>query len=156
MEIDSLGPETRVAVLGLGYVGLPLAHVIARFYDTIGFDIDAERVREINQGVDRNLALQPDDLKSERRINYSSENDSLAGARIYIITAPTPVDAQNQPNLSPVLHATKLVAQHLKPGCIVVFESTVYPGATEEECVPVLEKFSGLKFNQDFFVGYSP
>ena len=156
MDINNLGPDTRVAVLGLGYVGLPLAHAIAEFYDTIGFDIDDGRVEEINQGVDRNLALTSEDLKSNRRIKYSHEATDLADAQIYIITAPTPVNDQNQPDLSPVLNATELVAEHLQKNCIVIFESTVYPGATEEECVPVLEKHSGLKFNQDFFVGYSP
>ncbi len=156
MDINNLGPDTRVAVLGLGYVGLPLAHAIAEFYDTIGFDIDDGRVEEINQGVDRNLALTSEDLKSNRRIKYSHEATDLADAQIYIITAPTPVNDQNQPDLSPVLNATELVAEHLQKNCIVIFESTVYPGATEEECVPVLEKHSGLKFNQDFLVGYSP
>ena len=156
MDINNLGPDTRVAVLGLGYVGLPLAHAIAEFYDTIGFDIDDGRVEEINQGVDRNLALTSEDLKSNRRIKYSHEATDLADPQIYIITAPTPVNDQNQPDLSPVLNATELVAEHLQKNCIVIFESTVYPGATEEECVPVLEKHSGLKFNQDFFVGYSP
>lgn len=156
MELPSLSSETKVAVLGLGYVGLPLAHAIAQHYPTVGFDIDVARVDEINAGQDRNLALSSEDLQSQENITYSSDHSVLANANIYIITAPTPVDAQNQPDLSPVLHATHLVADKLSAGAIVIFESTVYPGATEEECVPILEELSGLRLNHDFWVGYSP
>jgi len=150
MTPSPLGPDTKIAVLGLGYVGLPLAHAIAAHFPTAGFDIDSGRVEEIKRGVDRNLALDQSALAEARQITYSSDPDILDDARMFIVTAPTPVDAQNQPDLSPVLAATELVAAKLSPGCFVVFESTVYPGATEEECVPVLEKVSGLKFNVGF------
>ncbi len=156
MTLRPLGANTKVAVLGLGYVGLPLAHAIAARFPTVGFDIDTSRVNEINQGMDSNLALDQATLAEDRQITYSSDPEILQGAQLFIITAPTPVDKQNQPDLSPVLVATELVAKHLTPGTVVVFESTVYPGATEEECVPVLEQVSGLTFNKDFFVGFSP
>lgn len=156
MSLAPLGPDTKVAVLGLGYVGLPLAHAIAAHFPTVGFDINGDRVKEITRGVDKTLALDPDELAADRNIEYTSDPDRLAGADLFIVTAPTPVDKQNQPDLSPVLEASRLVAERLTTGGIVIFESTVYPGATEEECVPVLEAGSGLKFNKDFFVGFSP
>ncbi|MEQ8314001.1 MAG: nucleotide sugar dehydrogenase [Gammaproteobacteria bacterium] len=156
MSLAPLGPDTKVAVLGLGYVGLPLAHAIAAHFPTVGFDINGDRVKEITRGVDKTLALDPDELAADRNIEYTSDPDRLAGADLFIVTAPTPVDKQNQPDLSPVLEASRLVAEKLTTGGIVIFESTVYPGATEEECVPVLEAGSGLKFNEDFFVGFSP
>lgn len=156
MTFSPLETDTKIAVLGLGYVGLPLAHAIAAHFPTVGFDIDKSRVDEINKGEDRTLALDESALSEDRNIAYSNDPEDLAGAQLFIVTAPTPVDEQNQPDLSPVLAATELVARHLTAGCIVVFESTVYPGATEEECVPILEKLSGLTFNQDFFVGFSP
>lgn len=156
MSLAPLGPDTKVAVLGLGYVGLPLAHAIAAHFPTVGFDINHDRVSEIAQGVDRTLALDAEELAADRNIEYTSDPERLAGANLFIVTAPTPVDKQNQPDLSPVLQASRLVAERLATGGIVIFESTVYPGATEEECVPVLESGSGLKFNKDFFVGFSP
>lgn len=156
MSLAPLGPDTKIAVLGLGYVGLPLAHAIAAHFPTVGFDINGDRVKEITRGVDKTLALDPDELAADRNIEYTSDPDRLAGADLFIVTAPTPVDKQNQPDLSPVLEASRLVAERLTTGGIVIFESTVYPGATEEECVPVLEAGSGLKFNKDFFVGFSP
>lgn len=156
MSLAPLGPDTKVAVLGLGYVGLPLAHAIAAHFPTVGFDINGDRVSEIAQGVDKTLALDPDELAADRNIEYTSDPNRMAGADLFIVTAPTPVDKQNQPDLSPVLEASRLVAERLSSGGIVIFESTVYPGATEEECVPVLEAGSGLKFNKDFFVGFSP
>lgn len=156
MTLSPLGPDTKVAVLGLGYVGLPLAHAIAAHFPTVGFDINTDRVNEITRGIDRTLALNRDELTAARNIEYSSDPDCMVGATLFIITAPTPVDKQNQPDLSPVLDACRLVAKKLSKGGIVIFESTVYPGATEEECVPALESGSGLKFNEDFFVGFSP
>lgn len=156
MTLQELGPETRIGVLGLGYVGLPLAHALGLHYPTLGFDINHERIAAIKAGIDANLALTPEQLAAETRTRYTDDPADLAGCEIYIITAPTPVDSQNQPDLGPVLYATELVAQVLAPGAIVIFESTVYPGATEEECVPVLEQHSGLVFNQDFYAGYSP
>lgn len=151
-----LNQDIRIAVLGLGYVGLPLAYALASRYQVTGFDINAERVEQINAGHDSNGALNSEALAESRNIRYSSHVDDLANHDIFIITAPTPVDGQNQPDLGPVKSATRLVAQHLNKGGIVIFESTVYPGATEEECVPLLTAESGLEFNQDYFVGYSP
>lgn len=156
MSQDALSAETKIGVLGLGYVGLPLAHALAQHFPTVGYDINAQRVGEILQGVDHNLALSADDLKPHGNITYTAEADALSGCEIYIVTAPTPIDAQNQPDLEPVRKACRLVAANLQKDNIVIFESTVYPGATEEECVPILSEVSGLKFNVDFFVGYSP
>ncbi|MEX0963365.1 MAG: nucleotide sugar dehydrogenase [Pseudohongiellaceae bacterium] len=156
MNISPLSKDTRIAVIGLGYVGLPLAHAFGRIYPTVGFDIDKQRVEEINKGVDRNNELAAEKFAEAQNIEYSSDESCLTGCDIYIITAPTPVDKQNQPDLEPVRKATRLVASFLKQGDIVIFESTVYPGATEEECVPLLIEISGLAYNTDFFVGYSP
>lgn len=156
MSLDALSTETKIAVLGLGYVGLPLAHALAQHFPTVGFDIDAQRVGEILQGFDHNLALSADELKDQGNISYTDEVSALSDRDIYIITAPTPIDAQNQPDLEPVRNACRLVAAQLQAGNIVIFESTVYPGATEEECVPILTQVSGLEFNVDYFVGYSP
>ncbi|MCH7672184.1 MAG: nucleotide sugar dehydrogenase [Proteobacteria bacterium] len=156
MSQDALSTETKIGVLGLGYVGLPLAHALAQHFPTVGYDINAQRVEEILQGIDHNLALSADDLKLHSKITYTAEADALSDCEIYIITAPTPIDAQNQPDLEPVRKACRLVAASLQKDNIVIFESTVYPGATEEECVPILSEVSGLKFNVDYFVGYSP
>lgn len=156
MTLPSLNSDTRVAVLGLGYVGLPLAHSIAAHFPTVGFDINSERVAEICKAYDRNRQLTSDELLNQKNATYSDIPASLSNADIYIITAPTPVDQQNQPDLTPVLNATRLVGERLNKGNIVIFESTVYPGATEEDCIPVLEQLSGLEFNKDFYVGYSP
>jgi len=156
MNIAPLTQDSRIAVLGLGYVGLPLAHAFGKIYPTVGFDINKRRITEINQGVDSNNELAADQFKEALSIEYSDDESSLANCDIYIITAPTPVDRQKQPDLEPVKQATRMVAAHLKPGNIVIFESTVYPGATEEECVPLLSAISGLEYNSEYFVGYSP
>ncbi|MEX2469843.1 MAG: nucleotide sugar dehydrogenase [Pseudohongiellaceae bacterium] len=156
MNLPTLDENTRIAVLGLGYVGLPLAHALAARHATTGFDINARRVEELRRGHDRNLALSSEELQQARRIDYHSDPACLDGADIYIVTAPTPVDKQNQPDLRPILGAARLIAAHLRPGNLVIFESTVYPGATEEECVPLLSEVSGLSYNEEFFVGYSP
>lgn len=156
MPLKALSPQTRIGVLGLGYVGLPLAHALGQRYPTTGFDINAERVAAICKGYDANLALTEEQLRAPSQAQYTADASALAPCDFYIITAPTPVDSQNQPDLGPVKNATGLVAAVLKAGDVVVFESTVYPGATEEECVPILEQVSGLVFNRDFFVGYSP
>lgn len=156
MSLSPLNEDTRLAVVGLGYVGLPLAHAFGKLYRTVGFDIDAHRVAEINEGIDRNNELSAAEFGAESKIEYTADESRLSECDIYIITAPTPVDAQNQPNLEPVRKATRLVASFLKKGNMVIFESTVYPGATEEECVPLLSEISGLAYNVDFFVGYSP
>jgi UDP-N-acetyl-D-galactosamine dehydrogenase len=156
MTLSPLNSDTRIAVIGLGYVGLPLAHALAKHYPTVGYDINQKRIEEILQGVDSNNELSSSELNAPSNIEYSSDGEALSASDIYIITAPTPVDAQNQPNLEPVKRATGLVASYLKKGNIVIFESTVYPGATEEECVPLLSELSGLNYNSEFFVGYSP
>jgi len=156
MHPCELNSKTRIAVLGLGYVGLPLAFALASRYRVLGFDINSQRVSEINAGHDRNGALNSEAFKESRQISYSSDPATLADADVYIITAPTPVTAQNQPDLEPLKHATRLVAEHLQQGNVVIFESTVYPGATEEECIPLLAAGSGLTLNDSFFVGYSP
>lgn len=156
MAPTSLTESTRIAVLGLGYVGLPLAYALASRYPVIGYDINERRVGEINKGFDCNGALSSEAFKEPRNIRYSNDTGDLTDCDVYIITAPTPVDGQNQPDLEPVRNATRLVAEHLRPGNIVIFESTVYPGATEEECIPLLSAGSGLAFNKDYYVGYSP
>lgn len=156
MDPTALDSNTKIAVMGLGYVGLPLAHALGQHFHTIGYDINAKRVEQINKGHDHTLALSKEALENSGRAVYTHNEADLAEAQIYIITAPTPVDKQNQPDLEPVRGATRQVAKYLKEGNIVIFESTVYPGATEEECVPLLDEGSGLKFNEGYYVGYSP
>ncbi len=148
--------EVKIAVIGLGYVGLPLAVEFGKKFDTIGFDVKEERLRELENGNDSTLEISSDELKSAVNLRYSCCQEALADRDIFIVTVPTPVDKYNRPELTPLYRASETVGKVLKPGAIVVYESTVYPGCTEEECVPVLEKFSGLKFNKDFFCGYSP
>ncbi len=155
MSLSPLNKNSHIGVLGLGYVGLPLAHAFGFHFRTSGFDINEQRITEIQQNFDRNRDLSKEILASGKT-QYSQEIGALADCDIYIVTAPTPVDKQNQPDLEPVLGAARLIAGMLKKGDLVIFESTVYPGATEEECVPVLEQVSGLRFNEDFYVGYSP
>ena len=144
----------QVAVMGLGYVGLPLSLEFAKKYPVVGFDIDQKRVHELQNGFDRTKEVDDMDLISD--IVFSSNVDDIAASNTYIVTVPTPVDQFYKPNLAPILKATEMVAKVLKKGDLVIYESTVYPGCTEEDCVPVLEKISGLTFNQDFFCGYSP
>ena len=151
--------NTKIAIIGLGYVGLPLAVEFAKKYSVVGFDINKKRIDELNSGNDHTLEVNSKDLSSVLHndgLFLTSEKKDLATANFYIITVPTPIDEQKKPNLAPLYSASKTVGSVLKKGDIVVYESTVYPGATEEECVPILEKTSGLKFNKDFFVGYSP
>lgn len=144
----------QMAVIGLGYVGLPLALEFAKKYPVIGFDIDQERVRELQNGYDRTKEVMESDLIS--KIVFSSNVNDISKANTYIVTVPTPIDNFYKPNLLPILKATEMIGRVLKPGDLVIYESTVYPGCTEEDCVPVLEKSSGLKYNKDFFCGYSP
>jgi UDP-N-acetyl-D-galactosamine dehydrogenase len=146
----------KIAVIGLGYVGLPLAVEFGRTRKVVGFDINSERVEELKKGYDRTLEVEENDLKSAKFLEYSSEEKSLSDSQIYIITVPTPIDSKNQPDLTPVKKSTETVAKYLKKGDIVIYESTVYPGVTEEVCVPIIEEVSGLKFNEEFFCGYSP
>jgi len=153
-----------IAVIGLGYVGLPLAVEFAKKYPVIGFDINKKRVSELREGNDFTLEVSSEDLKSvvkhengaAKGMLVSYELETLKNANVFIITVPTPVDKHNRPDLTPLVKASETVGKALKKGDIVVYESTVYPGVTEDECVPILEKVSGLKFNEDFYVGYSP
>lgn len=144
----------QVAVVGLGYVGLPLALEFAKKYPVVGFDIDDQRVDELQNGHDRTREVNGMDLISE--IEFSSNVEDIKHANTYIVTVPTPIDNFYKPNLAPILKATEMIGKILKEGDLVIYESTVYPGCTEEDCVPVLEKMSGLKYNIDFFCGYSP
>lgn len=151
---DPTGP--RIAVIGQGYVGLPLAVEFGKSLDTLGFDIDAARIAELESGHDHTLELDDAELAAAAHLRYSADVAELGDRNVYIVTVPTPIDAHEQPDLQPLRSATALVAGALKRGDLVVYESTVYPGTTEEVCVPLLEQGSGLRFNQDFFCGYSP
>jgi UDP-N-acetyl-D-glucosamine/UDP-N-acetyl-D-galactosamine dehydrogenase len=148
--------DVRIGVIGLGYVGLPLAVSFAREFDVVGFDINPTRVDELKTGHDRTLEVSDDVLAEAKRLTPTTDVESLREVGVYIVTTPTPIDEHKQPDLGPVLAATRSVAATLNRGDIVIYESTVYPGATEENCVPLLEQVSGLRFNEDFFVGYSP
>lgn len=149
----------KISVIGLGYVGLPLAVAFSDKFEVIGFDINEKRVEELNKFNDKTLEIDLEKLKNaitNNKMKLSSKIDDIKECNFYIVSVPTPVDKNNRPDLTPLLKASQSVGSVLKKGDIVVYESTVYPGATEEECVPVLEKFSNLKFNEDFFCGYSP
>ena len=146
----------KIAVIGLGYVGLPLAAEFGKKRPTIGFDINQKRINELSKGFDRTLEVDSDELKEASHLSYTSEGNDLAEAQIYIVTVPTPINEYKQPDLTPLKMASATVGKTLKKGDIVIYESTVYPGCTEDDCVPILERESGLKFNQDFFCGYSP
>jgi UDP-N-acetyl-D-galactosamine dehydrogenase len=147
---------SNIAIIGLGYVGLPLAIEFGKQRPVLGFDINASRITELQSGQDHTLEATPEELAAAIHLSFSSTAADLAACQIFIVTVPTPVDQANRPDLTPLVKASETVGKVLKAGDIVIYESTVYPGATEEICVPVLEKFSGLKFNQDFFCGYSP
>ncbi len=155
--------EFKIGIVGLGYVGLPLAVEFAKQYQTVGFDINTERVEELNKGLDKTLEVSENSLKSvlytgeaSNYLRCSTNLSDLEDCNVYIVTVPTPTDKNNRPVLTPLYKASETVGSVLKKGDIVVYESTVYPGVTEDECVPVLEKISGLKYNQDFYCGYSP
>ena len=148
--------QKNIAVIGLGYVGLPIATAFAKYFPVVGFDVDETRVSGLKDGYDHTGELSSKALDTLTQLKLSSNPDDLAQCNFYIVTVPTPVDGSNQPDFSPLISASNTVGEFLKVDDIVVFESTVYPGATEEICVPVLESVSGLKFNTDFFVGYSP
>lgn len=146
----------KIGIIGLGYVGLPLAVEFGKVLDVVGFDINKERIEELKKGFDRTKEVEEADLKSSKKLSYSSNLEDLKSVNYFIVTVPTPVDEYKKPDLTPLISASKTVGNVLKKGDIVIYESTVYPGCTEEDCVPVLEKVSGLKFNVDFFCGYSP
>jgi UDP-N-acetyl-D-galactosamine dehydrogenase len=151
-----MSENKTIAVIGLGYVGLPLAVEFGKYRPVIGFDINPTRIAELKQAKDHTLEVSPEELKESQFISYSDQAEDLKKAHYFIVTVPTPVDNYNQPDLTPLLKASETVGRALKKGDIVIYESTVYPGCTEEDCVPVLERISGLKYNQDFFCGYSP
>ena len=146
----------KIAVVGLGYVGLPLAVEFGKNRPVLGYDVNQGRINELNSGQDHTLECSPEQLRDAVHLIYSSKEDDLKTCQIFIVTVPTPVDETNRPDMAPLVKASETVGKVLKVGDIVIYESTVYPGATEEICVPVLEKVSGFKFNQDFFCGYSP
>ena len=146
----------RIAVIGLGYVGLPLAAAFGEKREVVGFDINTKRIAELKDGVDFTREVSSEELATSRYLSFTDSLDGIADCQIYIVTVPTPIDEYKSPDLTPLIKASESVGKVLKKGDIVIYESTVFPGATEEVCVPVLEKMSGLKFNQDFFAGYSP
>ncbi len=148
----------KIAIIGLGYVGLPLAHAFSAKYSVVGFDIAQWRIDELRDGVDRTLELSSSQVKEalEHGMVFTNTLDDIAKCNIFIVTVPTPIDEHKRPDLTPLLKASESIGKVLKKDDIVIYESTVYPGATEEDCVPILERVSGLKFNQDFFCGYSP
>ncbi|KHO17256.1 Vi polysaccharide biosynthesis protein VipA/TviB [Acinetobacter baumannii] len=148
--------QLKIAIIGLGYVGLPLAVEFAKHKPTIGFDINENRILELKNGHDHTLEVSSDELKHVRQLSYTANIEDLQNSNFFIVTVPTPIDDFKQPDLTPLVKASQSIAKVLKKGDTVVYESTVYPGATEEVCIPELEKYSGLIFNQDFFVGYSP
>ena len=148
--------KTTIGVVGLGYVGLPLAVEFGRKRHVIGFDTNDVRIEELSKGLDRTLETTDKELNDAVYLSYTNKLEDLSDCNIYIITVPTPIDHDNKPDLAPLVNASKAIGSILKIGDIVIYESTVYPGATEEVCVPILEEQSGLLFNDDFFCGYSP
>ena len=148
----------KICVIGLGYVGLPLAHAFSSKYEVVGFDISKYRIDELSSGYDRTLELSSEQVNEaiKNGMKFTLDTNDIKDCNIYIVTVPTPIDKNKRPDLTPLIKASETVGKVLKKGDIVIYESTVYPGATEEDCVPVLEKFSNLKFNTDFFCGYSP
>ena len=148
--------DARVAIVGLGYVGLPLAVEFGRHLDTVGFDIDPKRIADLKAGNDFTLETDAQELKAAKHLQFTTDLEALRGRDVYIVTVPTPIDAAKRPDISALRAASRTVGQVLGKGAIVVYESTVYPGCTEEDCAPILEQVSGLRLNQDFYVGYSP
>jgi UDP-N-acetyl-D-galactosamine dehydrogenase len=149
-------PKPTIAIIGLGYVGLPLAVEFGKKYNTIGFDINDKRIIELRSGVDHTLEVDKKELVSAKQLTYSHNIDDLKSADVYIVTVPTPIDRHKRPDLTPLIKASRMLGKVVSKGNIVIYESTVYPGATEEDCIPLVEAESGLKFNVDFFAGYSP
>ncbi|WP_026609546.1 Vi polysaccharide biosynthesis UDP-N-acetylglucosamine C-6 dehydrogenase TviB [Methylocaldum szegediense] len=148
--------DTKIGIIGLGYVGLPLAVEFGKQFDTVGLDINAQRIAELKDGIDRSLEVDTEELARAKRLSYTTNPADLSSCNVYIVTVPTPIDEHKRPDLTPLQKASETVGKLLSKGDIVVYESTVYPGATEEVCVPILESHSGLIFNQDFYCGYSP
>lgn len=156
MEHSFLNEQRKIAIIGLGYVGLPLAVEFGKKFDTLGFDINQQRITELTKGVDHTLEVATEELLQADKLRFSAELSALQHANIYIVTVPTPIDEHRQPDLTPLIKASETLGKVIKKGDVVIYESTVYPGATEEDCVPIIEKVSGLIFNKDFFAGYSP
>ena len=152
MKLDT----STIAIIGLGYVGLPLAIEFGKTRPVIGFDINQKRITELEGGVDRTLEVTSKELKHAKQLSYTTDSTKLKAAQIFIVTVPTPIDRANRPDLAPLIKASEIVGKSLKKGDVVIYESTVYPGCTEEICVPALERYSGLRFNVDFYCGYSP
>ncbi|MFT3961380.1 nucleotide sugar dehydrogenase [Propionivibrio sp.] len=148
--------DKKIAIIGLGYVGLPLAVEFGKSRPVIGFDINLSRIEELESGIDSTLEVTAEELAAAKQLSFSNRHEDIADCGIFIVTVPTPVDKVNRPDLNPLIKASETVGKVMKAGAVAIYESTVYPGCTEEICVPVLEKHSGLKFNQDFFCGYSP
>lgn len=148
--------ETKIAIIGLGYVGLPLAVEFGKKFATLGFDINQGRIAELKEFKDHTLEVEPAELKAAEKLTFSCNRADLASCNVYIVTVPTPIDEHRQPDLTPLIKASETLGYVIKKGDVVIYESTVYPGATEEDCIPVIERVSGLKFNVDFFAGYSP
>ena len=148
--------DIKLAIIGLGYVGLPLAVEFGKQRSVVGFDINPQRIAQLRSGHDQTLETEPEELRAASHLSFSTELEDLRSCNCFIVTVPTPIDEHKRPDLTPLIKASETVGKVLKPGDIVIYESTVYPGCTEEDCVPVLEKFSGLKYQQDFYCGYSP
>ncbi|WP_297529799.1 Vi polysaccharide biosynthesis UDP-N-acetylglucosamine C-6 dehydrogenase TviB [Thiohalobacter sp.] len=148
--------DARIAVIGLGYVGLPLAVAFGRYYPTVGFDVNSRRIAELKAGQDETLEVSEEELKAATQLSYTDQAAEAADCNVYIATVPTPIDQARRPDLRPLESASRTIGRLISPGDVAIFESTVYPGATEEVCVPIIERESGLRFNEDFFVGYSP
>ena len=146
----------KIGIIGLGYVGLPLAVEFGKYQFVIGFDINSQRVTELNDGLDKTLEVSPSELLEAKNLAFSCDPSSLSECTTFIVTVPTPIDMANRPDLTPLIKASETVGKALRDGSVVIYESTVFPGCTEEICVPILEKFSGLKYNQNFYCGYSP
>ena len=148
--------DVKIAIIGLGYVGLPLAVEFGKKYQTLGFDINKGRITELQQGTDSTLEVSDEELAATPNLTYSCEVADLKAANVYIVTVPTPIDDHKQPDLTPLIKASEMLGKVVNKNDIIIYESTVYPGATEEACIPVVEQISGLVFNQDFYAGYSP
>jgi UDP-N-acetyl-D-galactosamine dehydrogenase len=151
-----MNKDVKLAIVGLGYVGLPLAVEFGKLYSVIGFDINQVRIDELSRGIDRTMESSKNEISLANQLIFSSNINDLKNCNVYIITVPTPIDNYKSPDLKPLLEATRMIGSLIKKGDIIIYESTVYPGCTEEDCVPVLEEVSSLKFNVDFFCGYSP
>ena len=148
--------DVKIAIIGLGYVGLPLAVAFAKKFDVIGFDINSSRIKELESGVDSSLEISSTELQGATSLSFSSDETDLTSCNTFIVTVPTPIDEFKRPDLTPLVKASQMIGRIIKKGDVIIYESTVYPGATEDDCIPVVEMISGLNLNIDFFAGYSP